>query len=317
MRNRAFPTACLSLAGAFLTLFLPFPGGAAAQSGGQLCTEAGLSGDCLDVKRRFALSAERSLKAPPAEAGKPCPKSWERSKQGNCWIETAVFGGAKAWAFVHPKGWVVDPRCLRDKRFTQAELMAALDSAWRKMSPATSLSQGGCLSHFNPWWGKELVDGMFEKSMYLSCPEFDPKGSSCADRGTRDSYEVDEKGFTVRRPEAVNLLSIRNVARCISPGATGLAGVVFHETLHAAGADNFSTEKHNKAYDLEQYVFVRDRVYAAEAVCFFGTDPKRRELANILQCRATAEYHAEDPRQHLCEGFGASFTDMPAGFIKH
>ncbi|MBI5211223.1 MAG: hypothetical protein HY927_14720 [Elusimicrobia bacterium] len=293
------------------------PAAARAESGGQLCQEAGLSGDCLDVKRKLAQTGRPSGKEPAPEPGAACPQDWRKSRRGGCWIETKTYSGNAEQAFVHPKGWVVDQRCLRDKRFSRSDLMNGLDKAWRKMSPAVSVGQGGCLSHFNPWWGKELVDAVWEKNMHLACPEFDPGDSSCADRGTRDAYVVDDKGFTTRLADGINLLSLRNVGRCLGPGGTGLAGVVFHESLHAAGADNFSTQKHNKAWDLEQYVFVRNRVYAAEAVCFFGTDPGRRQLANILQCRATVEYHADDPRQHLCEGFGTSFTDLPAGFIKH
>jgi len=239
-----------------------------------------------------------------AEAPNMCPDDWETSRRGGCWVETAYFQGKRAKAYVHPRGWVVDERCFQDSRFSQAEFLAALDTVYRKMSPSVSVARGGCLSEFNPEWGRELTESPWEWKMRVSCGGFDSGAKTCA--------SVSKTGDSRR-------INIKNVSRCMTPRGSGLAGVLFHETLHAAGVDNYKTAKHNKAWELPQFEFVGDRVYAAEAICFFGVEEENRPLVNFLQCKRVVEYgvRGEIPREK-CEGFDASFTDrLPPGFLKH
>jgi len=63
---------------------------------------------------------------------------------------------------------------------------------------------------------------------------------------------------------------------------------------------------------------VGDRVYAAEAVCFFAHDRAKRPFVNFLQCKRVIEVGAQSPDLGVCRGFDALFTDMrPPGFVKH
>lgn len=278
---------------------------------------AGVSAVASQTGRRVAESPAALKAARPA--GRECPPDWEEKRRGDCWVKRGIFGGEPAPAYVHPKGWIVDPRCFEDPRFSGREFLAALDKAWRKMDPSTPASAGGCMGTFNPGWGRKLVDSVWTSRLHISCPRYDATEDTCAHHERRDHYYQDARGFSRRIEGYYGLLVIRNVERCTrSFDSSGLAGVLFHETLHGAGADNFSTERHNQAWRLEQYVFVRDRVYGAEATCFFGFDPAKRPYVNVVQCRSTVAYENPSPELALCRGFDASFTNlMPQGFLKH
>lgn len=239
----------------------------------------------------------------PLPGAKVCPEGWQAKRQGGCWTRARAFAGGEQWAYVHPRGWTVDARCLQDPRFREGEVAEALEAAWRKLDPGTPLARGGCLSHFNPAWGKELSAAVWDNGMHLACPTHDQKSRVCATHDKR---------------QGARMLTLKNVERCMGQGGSGLAGTLFHETLHGADADNFSTEKHNAAWELPQYQWIYDAVYGAEAVCFFGADPRTRPYVNVVQCRKLAGRGASGPRPGLCDGFEASFTDRrPMGFIKH
>jgi|GEM_PF-6978856 len=206
--------------------------------------------------------------------------------------------------YAHPAGWIVDGSCLADRRFTAAQFRAALDEAARKLSPKISVSNGGCLADYNPGWARELTDFLRKNPVRVSCPAFDPASRPCADQ-----QKIPGSGGDIR---------ILNVGPCLAEGGTGLSGVLFHETLHAAGADNLPLEQHNQGGDLPQYVFVTDRVYGTEALCYLGVDPARRKQVNLLQCRAAVNYGNDRPDRALCSGFNTSFYDtIPPGFLKH
>lgn len=205
--------------------------------------------------------------------------------------------------FIHPAGWIVDASCLQDKRFTAAEFRAALDEAARKFSPGVPVSKGGCLADYNPSWAKEIVTFLHADPVRITCPSYDPKSHFCADH-----MKIDGSGGLIR---------ILNIGPCLDEKGTGLAGTLFHETLHAVGADNLPLEKHNAAWDLPQYVFVTDRVYGTEALCFLGTKPETRKLVNVLQCHAAVNYENERPDRALCSGFNTVFYDtVPPGTSK-
>lgn len=240
----------------------------------------------------------------PLPGAQACAEGWRAKRQGACWTRTKAFGGGEQWAYVHPRGWTVDARCLQDARFKPGEVAQALEAAWRKLDPGTPVARGGCLSHFNPAWGRAVAAAVWDNAMHLACPSFDPASTTCA------THE--------RRGGDVRMLALANVARCTGAGGSGLAGVVFHETLHGADADNFSVETHNAAWELPQYKWIYDAVYGAEAVCFFGADPAQRRYVNVVQCRGVVNRGVAEPDPGLCRDFGASFTDQrPMGFIKH
>ena len=166
------------------------------------------------------------------------------------------------------------------------------------------MTSGGCLADYNPQWARELTNFLHANPVRISCPAFDPASRPCAEQG-----KIAGSGGEIR---------ILNIGPCLAEGGTGLAGTLFHETLHAAGADNLPVVEHNKAGELPQYVFVTDRVYGTEALCFLGAGPDRRKKVNLLQCRAAVNYQNERPDRLLCSGFGTEFYDtVPPGFLKH
>jgi hypothetical protein len=224
-----------------------------------------------------------------------CPADWRKQKKGDCLVPD---GSGKA--YVNKRGWSIAKACFADSRFTAAELGDALEAAWKKMDPKTGVGAGGCLSAYSPEWGKDLVDALWSKNIYIACPAAS-KGTTCA--STSHDYGRET-------------ISMDNVKGCMGKGTTGLAGTLFHETLHANKDDNLSTADHNSAWSLQQIKFVRDRVYGAEAVCFFGTAGKNA-LVNILQCQAVTDRSSDKDRRDMCDKFSATFTDYPAGFWKH
>ncbi len=243
-----------------------------------------------------------------------CPADWVNKRQGDCWIRTGIFDGeGVVSAYVHPKGWIVDPRCFQDDRFTRKQLLEALDLVWRKMSPAAPLASGGCLSRYNPVWGKELVNAIWERRMHISCPRLDSSSRNMQCGATARCAEHEA------RSDGQNVLHLLAIDRCMGcPSA--LAGIIFHEALHAAGADNFSTEEHNRAVlNSSQMGFMRDRVYATMALCFLGPDPEFRRYVNPVMCRNAAAYlRSEPPAQDPCLDFDSFYTNaLPNCFLTH
>ena len=205
---------------------------------------------------------------------------------------------------VHPAGWIVDANCLNDQRWTAGELRLAFNLAAKKFAADVPVSQGGCLSEYNPSWAKELTTFLHANPVHVTCPSYDPKEKFCADY-TKSATS----GGTLR---------LLNAGACVDGAKIeGLASTIFHEPLHADGADSLPTEKHNKAGELPQYAFVTDRVYGTEALCFSGMNPKTRKQVNILQCRTAVNYLNDSPKKALCEGFNTSFYDtIPPSTIK-
>ncbi len=250
----------------------------------------------IDIKS-FRLE-KAPAKAPAAPAKKRCAKDWKKKRQGDCWI-----GSGNRESYVHRRGYVVAKSCLSDSRFTAKQMVDAMEGAYRKMDPKTPVSGGGCMSKFNPEWGAELVKTPWEKNVLVACPEFDKTSTTCASHYDNGRNSV---------------IIIKNIEVCMDKRSSGLSGVMFHETLHAAGVDNFPASTHNKAWKLPQIKWIQDRIYAAEAVCYFGVFPDKKKEVNLIQCLGTVRYNASSPRDHLCKGFDAYFTDRrPSGFMRH
>lgn len=248
--------------------------------------------------------------AAPTRDDPVCSDDWQENQRGNCVFETDMFSGQQERYFVHRGGWLVKPSCF--ERFGRRQFEAALTAAWKKFHPQFGLSQGGCLAHFNPAWGEELLGRIWHKRIVITCQEAD--GDACARRRPQEGYITDFEGNLRHIPELYNLISIESVEGCMIKGSSGLAGVLFHETLHALGEDNLPRESHNRAWARPQLEFVQDRIYGAEAVCFFGVRPELRRFVNISQCRNIAADEPDD----LCDDFDTSYSDsMPPGFLKH
>jgi hypothetical protein len=313
LRTKAFWAPALFAAAAALA-----PAAAHAQRALiELCEEAGGGRDCPRV---HAKAASRPSPVPWAKGigTDACPDDWFQKRKGDCLTSVAAKDGQEGKAYVHPGGWLIDARCFSDQRFKPRDLLGALDAVQAKIDPAVGADRGGCLSKFNPEWGAELVAASWDKALYVDCPPYDAAESdgTCASQDSQ-GIRVTRGASGYRRETELAVLSLEDVAGCTGDGTTGFAGVLFHEFLHAAGADNYPTEKHNTAWKLQDHVFVSDRVYGAEALCFFGVDGAHSDLVHVMQCRQTVAYHARAPHYELCRGFGASFTDIPAKFIKH
>jgi len=290
-----------------VVLALFFPALLHAQAIGELTNLAGPIPDAA------LPAAVKGVQIKASVSQRPCPANWEEKRIGDCWTTTNFFDGEdNVRAYVHPAGWIVDPRCFSDKRFPAQEMLDALTTAGRKMDPGISSQAGGCMGTYNPDWGRELKDQVWKNRMYVQCPQnYDKNSLTCADEGDHDAYIHDAQGNMRREEKYYRLISLRNVTLCTGRDTSGLAGTLFHESLHAADADNMPLEVHNQAWgDRKQYEFVRDRVYGTEDVCFFGKE------ANIVQCNNAVAYHSDNPRKDLCRGFSAVFTDMPPGTIK-
>jgi hypothetical protein len=247
----------------------------------------------------FAASARAQAPqmSAPRVIERACPADYREKRRGDC-----VLASGSDRYYVHRAGWIVDSACFHDKRWTAAELRSALDLAARKFSPAPAAA-GGCLADYNPGWAKEMTDRLWTDWLYVRCPSsYDPASSTCANARPFDDGE--QKGTEI---------SLLNAKPCLDPKGTGFAGILFHETLHADGADSFPVEKHNDVQHVPQFIMVKDRVYATEALCFL---PK--EQVNILQCRTATDYNVEHPDRALCAGFNHVFYDVqPPGFFKH
>ncbi|MBI4375828.1 MAG: hypothetical protein HY549_05190 [Elusimicrobia bacterium] len=244
---------------------------------------------------------------------KTCPSDWNQRRRGDCWIQTGAFGSL-AWAYVHPKGWVVDPRCFQDQRFSRRELMEALDLAWRRLSPSVPKDKGGCLSRYNPGWAAQLERRIWTWRMHLSCPE----------PGGQESRNFPAFCASHREVGEIHLLSLLNITSC-QGCPDWLSGVIFHETLHGAGADNFSTEEHNRAlFDSQKMGFMRDRVYATSALCYLEPSPEFRRYVNPFMCREVASYGNEAVLDagaswmQACSGLESHYTNsLPSCMLSH
>lgn len=251
-----------------------------------------------------------------AGAGAVCRPDWETGRRGHCWIRGDILG-EESWVFVHRRGWLVDRRCLEDGRFTAKEFLAALDDAYKKLSPEVSVRDGGCLADFNPAWARRLHDAPWRRRMVLSCGVYEADARACATHQRMDAFRTLAEGRVERLSGYYRLIRIKNAGGCMGPEGTGLSGIVFHETLHGDDADNFSTEEHNEGWKLPQVRFVYDHVYGAESVCYYGTDPSRIRYSNFLQCLFLTRQAGQEEKRELCRLFPSSYTDTPAGFIKH
>lgn len=266
----------------------------------------------LAVWPAWALSPD-----PPAVAGvggKVCAPDWDTGRKGGCWAVSRVSGD---WAYVHSRGWMVDRRCLGDLRFTATEFLAALDAAYKKLSPTVPVQQGGCLSAFNPAWASELHDAPWRNHVYIACGLADTRSKVCATHEKADGFRELPGRRQERFPGYFRVIRIQNALACMGPDSTGLSGILFHETLHAADVDNVPTETHNRAWELPQYKFVYDHVYGAESVCYYGTDERKRHYSNFLQCLFVTKQAGQEAKRDLCRLFPSSYTDVPAAFFKH
>lgn len=262
-----------------------------------ICRSRGLPDNCLELP-----DPRRQQRPPQPLTGIVSLRACENEQQRDCWTQVPQFesgGPTNAWA--HPAGWLVDERCFQDPRFDARRLKAALDEATNKLGPA-------CLGRYNPDWSKDLLRKLAGFRPQLRCPQdYDIRGGTCADFETRRSSG-----------KAYPVISLRNMRNCLGPKSSDFAGTLFHEFLHAAGADNFPTEKHNKSFTLPQIEFVKDKVYGAEAFCFLAPKPDMRQYVHFYQCHGVVSPGGVANPAETCRDFNRNFTDVPAfGLFQH
>ena len=263
----------------------------------------------------LALAAANPARAQtPGPHDPACPSGFFTTRAGNCWT---VNPGSQ-WAYVHHGGWMIEEGCFSDSRFTRAQLLAALDAVRDKMDPHVRVSRGGCLSRYNPDWGAELLDFLWRERTVISCATNDPQNTDCA-ATTHEMWDIPNRsGPPTRVPYQV--ISIHSMTGCMEAGGPGLAGALFHETLHASRADNVPRAQHNLGYSVPQADFVQDVVFGAEFLCFFGVNRAQRRFVNALQWMETMRMEGHRGDESLCDPFPASFTDatyQPPGIREH
>lgn len=235
---------------------------------------------------------------------------------GDCW--TTNPDGRRV--FVHRRGWMIQEECLSDSRFAGDELLAAFDAAFVKMDPGVRSLPRGCLGRLNPDWARELEDFLWDQRTVVSCPPAPPTPEACADTAHL-SWTVTHPA--TRRPLSVpyHLIRLIDPVPCVVSGGSGLPGLIFHETLHAARTPMLPAAEHNAIHAVSQARYVEDLIYAAEATCFFGVVAAARPRVNLLQCLATVRHHADEPLEEWCRSrsFGTSFTGLAPfpGFGRH
>lgn len=250
---------------------------------------------------RFALLAAVLAVASEAGAFMQCPADWRAKKTSDCLWRTSAVTGTEEEFYVHKGGWLVRPNC-RD-RFNWDEFKGALDAALAKMSPGVGLDQGGCMSYYNREKGKDWTDMLWRGPFVVDCGAANGGGDACADttswpmpQGGGASYQQ----ITLRKPDP-----------CLQPDGTGMAGILFHETLHALKVPKVSG--HNAPDQLSQAQFIKDQVYGAEFVCFYGQNPRTKKNVSFFQCNDLTD---GDPR-NICTGFSATVSDfLPPGANK-
>ena len=239
------------------------------------------------------------------EAGN-CPADWRAEKQGGCWAETSVFKDeGPVRAYVARRGWLIDPRCFRDSRFSAGQMLGALTEVSRKINPDVPLSRGGCLGTYNPDWARELAAQVWIRRVAIECPAWSASQTPCGEE-TVQSRDFPEGAGGAKD----HLIVLENVSPCLKSRNLGLPTFLFHEFLHAAGADSVPLSQHDDP-EVSQYAFARDRVYGTEFLCFLS-----KAKVNAVQCREAVSYETAHPRYDLCrKGFSTDFTSNPPAYF--
>ena len=277
------------------------------EAAGELCSSAWAGPTQCSSTLSSDEASFMSRAAIDIPAFKSCPADWRAQKRGGCWAKVSVFKDeGPVWAYVASEGWLVDPRCLRDSRFGPQELLGALKTASRKMNPAVPLSQGGCLGTYNPDWARELTAQVWSRRVAVECPAWSAAETPCGEETAQDSDSSGESDAG----GASHLIVIEDAAPCLKSKNLGLPAFLFHEFLHAAGADSVPLSQHDDP-NVSQYAFARDRVYGTEFLCFL---PKSQ--VNVVQCRDAVSYETNSPRYDLCRtGFSTNFTSNPPAYF--
>jgi hypothetical protein len=250
------------------------------------------------VDRTPLLSAVLLLAPTFAGALSMCPQDWRAKHVANCWLHTDAITATMEDLYVHPGGWLVRGNCM--DRFHWDDFLNALTAAWNKMSPSVGVGQGGCMSRYNRQKGQDWVDFTWRGPFVVTCDD-QTAGDACAETS---SWSMPSGG-------SYKLISLKKVDPCMGADSSGMPGILFHETLHALSVPK--TSGHNTPDQQNQAQFIRDQVYGAEFVCFYGADPKMRKYVSYFQCDDLTD-HAQN---NLCNSFPATVSDvLPSGIYK-
>lgn len=275
----------------------------------------------LPSMRRMRLSlAALGWLAPAAALGAPktsvapglCPPDFRQTRAGGCFARSDLFGPNDE-LYIHPKGWAVQKACL--ERYPT--ILRDLDRAWNRMDPRRREESGGCLGTYNPKLGAAWGDALWTKEIAIACPD-SPPFQAC---GSTGEHVYRPPAGQPGRPHAVTAIRLNDPARCRFDHSENDAEMLFHETLHAVGFDNFPASRHNRSYNMEQLEFIKDNVYAATMLCFMGTKPALRKQVNYLQCERVVKEGRPEADVSLCSpeqrGFNADFSNAPQHMYVH
>lgn len=249
---------------------------------------AGLAGPALaesEARLRESLgrfkAGAKAVGRAPAAAGLPSCAAGAPVPPGGC-LAPSDLENAPGRLFRHPRGWTVHESCFGS--FAGEDVGAILDEAWRKIDPALRLDGGGCLGEYNPRWAHEAAGVLRGGRVLLVCSP----GTSCAATSFSHRYRgaYGPEGFRRASPvgEKWATIGLQDVVGCRDGNRMSFASIVFHETLHAAGAPVVNPLAHDASWRTHD---PSDVIYSAQAVCFEG--PGSAYGTTGAQCRAVVE----------------------------
>lgn len=250
--------------------------------------------------------------AAPAQAGerRRCPANFRQAHIGDCWIQSPILGSFD-WLYAHRRGWAVQESCI--KRYPT--IVEDLERAWERMNPASREPQG-CMGTYNPALGAQWVAALWAKDVAIACPAT-PRFKAC---GTTSPYKYRPPPGQPGFPQDISIIWLNDTERCRFDHSENDAAMLFHETLHAVDFGSLSVQEHNQSYNMEQFKFIKDDVYAATMLCFMGTKPQFRSQVNYLQCQHIVKRDRSDADASICDpkrGFNSEFSNAPQHMYVH
>lgn len=249
---------------------------------------------------RFKTRAAEVGRAPARPA--PAPPACEpgRALPAKACLTASDLENAPGTLLRHPRGWVVHESCF--DRFAGEDVAVILEEAWKRIDPARGLAAGGCLGEHNRRWAGEVAAKLSAGRVLVTCYS----GRGCAVtssahryRGTHGPGGFQRTSATGERWETIGL---EDVVNCRDAMRVSFPSILFHETLHAAGAPMVNPLAHDASWRSHD---PSDVIYSAQAVCF--EPPGSRYGTTVAQCEAVARHGAPGaPTTRLCARFGAT-----------
>ncbi len=235
-------------------------------------------------------------RAPPVAAGLPACEAGRLPPAGGC-LMTSDLENMSGTLLRHPRGWVVHESCFN--RFAGENVVSILEEAWKRIDPSGRTGREACLGKYNPRWASEVAAKVSSGRVLITCGG----GKGCAVTGASHRYRGTHgpDGFkrTSTMGERWETIALEDVVNCRAVNGMSFPSIVFHETLHAAGAPMVNPLAHDaswRAYD------ATDVIYSAQATCFYP--PGSTYRTTTAQCEAVVRHGNPNAQTaSLCVGF--------------